>query len=98
VDRREKPRNNMNVYATNIDNREKWQPHYMKYERAFFVVMVNGHWVEVEECACGSIHSYQVLNEEPGSKLPRKLISDLSDEIREHLVSKVPLAKLESSQ
>jgi len=71
-----------------------WQPHHIKYSWTSFVIMVNGFWVIVDQCSCGSTHSYEILDREPSPELQRKSVSDLTDEIRKHLFLRVPMDKL----
>jgi len=50
--------------------------------------------VIVDQCSCGSTHSYEILDREPSPELQRKSVSDLTDEIRKHLFLRVPMDKL----
>lgn len=67
-----------------------YESHSLKYERNYFAVKINGRWVAISKCDCGAIHSYLILEKEPNKKVSRLLITDLTDEIRNHLLSRVP--------
>ena len=79
----------MEAYGISGKRYEKWQPHTEKYDRAYFAVQINQRWVEISLCTCGSVHTYEILEKEPDSKLSRKDISELSEEIRNHLLERV---------
>ena len=64
--------------------------HEKQYARTHFLVMVHGLWVMMSQCECGPIHSYEIIGPETELELPKKSISDLTSEIRKHLLDRVP--------
>lgn len=67
--------------------KKRFLSHAEQYVRSHFAVQIGDVWVKLGDCSCGSVHTYEIIDE-PGP-LSQIDFAALSEEYREHLTTKL---------